>query len=608
MILPGFVSKVLVILRGGIAPVLIFLSILLGLWFGMVPGFSGFHAILLVLIILLNVPIGITIFWIAIGKGLCLAAAPLLYHIGIWIHSNMTFIVRLLESLPVIGLTNFNRYAVMGGFVIGPIVGVIVGLFVVASVVKFRRTLLKLEEGSEMFKKWHSKTWVYILDRILIGKRTKDAKSLFTVKAVYIRKAGLVLVILVVAGLVAAGIATKNGTIKNYAIGAMTRANGAEVDLGNLGISLTNGSVSVSGIQATNPQDPNKNQVSVAKLSADAGIYDLLVGKLVLEKVEMSDVEFGQKRSSPGKVEPKIPVKEEPFDPNKYKINAADLAKLDTYLKDAKTWKENLEKLRKYLPSTSGKKETAKSQQTPQKYLDYLKAEVLTAAAPRIIAKQAVMDKVQIPSLIFGSSKIELKNLSDAPGAYGRPVSMDINSLKTEAKTNITIDYSKQIPELKGTFTGFDMSKIQSSLSNSAGIIFESGKASGIFKGTATKEAIDLTFDIDISNMKAQAAKGKSILGLNQEAVTEALKVLNNLKTTIHVVGPVTEPRLVFNVQGLTKQFEEALKKAGKEKLSEELNKQIDKQLGDKAPQEIKDAGQKVIQGLGGLLGGRSGQ
>jgi hypothetical protein len=99
---------------------------------------------------------------------------------------------------------------------------------------------------------------------------------------------------------------------------------------------------------------------------------------------------------------------------------------------------------------------------------------------------------------------------------------------------------------------------------------------------------------------------------MGSEATSEALKALQNLKTTIQIVGPVTEPRLVFDVKGLTEEFKQALIKAGKEKLANEIDKQlgeqIDKQLGDEVPDEVKDVLKKpdeiLKKGLGGLLGG----
>ncbi|MFH1715868.1 MAG: hypothetical protein ABIF19_00830, partial [Planctomycetota bacterium] len=95
-------------------------------------------------------------------------------------------------------------------------------------------------------------------------------------------------------------------------------------------------------------------------------------------------------------------------------------------------------------------------------------------------------------------------------------------------------------------------------------------------------------------------------LGLDAKTASEALAALKNISTKIRIVGPIAEPRLVFDVKGLQDEFKNALIKAGKEKLAGEVNKQIDeqldKQLGDKAPSEIKDAIKKSTGLLDGLL------
>jgi hypothetical protein len=83
------------------------------------------------------------------------------------------------------------------------------------------------------------------------------------------------------------------------------------------------------------------------------------------------------------------------------------------------------------------------------------------------------------------------------------------------------------------------------------------------------------------------------------------------------VVGPITEPRLVFDVKGLQDALKNAALAAGKERLQQELDKQTDKlgekidekieeELGDKVPDEVKDVlkdSKGLLDGLGGLLG-----
>jgi len=614
MILPKTIRKFLAVLRGGVSPVIIFLSIMLGFWFGLVPGWSGLHTVLIIVVLVLNIHTGLFLLSSALAKSLCFAAAPVLYHVGAWIQSYLSFILRLLESVPLIGITDFNRYSVAGAVVLGPIIGGLAGLLMARSVIGFRRKLLKFEEGSDKFKKWYSNRWVRILDRLLISKRTKDAKSLFTGKTKYIRKAGIALAVLVLAASVIATTVIKDSTIKDYASNKMTRANGAEVNLENLNLSALTGSVSALGIQVTDPENPQNNQVSIGKVAADASLYNLSLGKLVMEQVEVSNVKFNQKRSTPGSIaEPDAQEKPAVFDPCDFKLTPANLSKLDTYLKDAKALKEKLQKLRKWLPKADDKKTATQPKQIPQKYLDYLKARAVVSASPRIMAKRAILDNVQIPWPIFGNSKVLLTNLSDSPKTAKLPVTFEMKSYDTSASINVTIDYSSkdQVPKLSGTFDGFDLAKIQTGLSSDAGLVFESGVASGQFSGTATNESIDLTVDITIRDLKAKG-QGKGVLGLGSDTTSQAFDALEELKTTIRIVGPVTEPRLVFDVKGLTDEFKKALVRAGKERLANEidsrLGKQIDEKLGDKVPEEIKDALKKpedLLKGLGGLLGGK---
>lgn len=49
MILPGPVRTILSVPPGGVSPVFIFLSIMPGFWFGLTPGWSGLHTVLVIL-------------------------------------------------------------------------------------------------------------------------------------------------------------------------------------------------------------------------------------------------------------------------------------------------------------------------------------------------------------------------------------------------------------------------------------------------------------------------------------------------------------------------------------------------------------------------------
>jgi uncharacterized protein (TIGR03546 family) len=602
----------LAVLRGNVAPPLIFVSVTLGVWIGLMPGWSGLHTALAVIILVLNVHIGLFILALGFGKAVSLAAAPVLYHTGLWVHAHLAGLLSSLAAVPVIGITDFNRLALVGGLVLGPILGAVCGLVLAILVFSFRRMMLKAHEKSEKFRVYYSKLWVRILDRILIGKRTKDVHAMFA-KAKYIRKAGVVLAIIVVGGFLAGAHFLQGTVIKKYTTDALTSANKAEADIDTLGISILGGNVGVSGLQLTDPKNPQQNQVAVGKMEATASIYDLLLGKLVVDKIELSDVRFNQMRQTPGTVVEQV-VPEKPFDPNAYQVSVEDLAKLEKYVKDAKQLKEQLAKLRNWLPKGKAADGNQPAEKAPEKYLEYLTARLTTSATPRMLAKLLLADKTEIPSKLFGNSKVEVTNLSDAPQAAHLPITMQIQSYDTPALLKVMADYSKggSAPEISGTFEGFDLSKVQE-LSQEAGLAFQAGKASGTFTGTMTQEKLDLTINVSLKDLQAKGT-GKGVLGLGVEQTTQVMQVLKELNTSIRVVGSVTDPRLVFDTKGLTKEFQQALVAAGKERALQEVNKQVQKQLdgklGDKLPTQLKDALKKpdakgLMDSVGGLLGGK---
>ena len=611
--IPKPIRKILTILRGGVSPVIIFISVMLGFTFGLIPGFSGLHAVLIALVFLLNVHLGMFLMSAALGKALCFAAAPVLYHIGMAAQDNLSGLLKLLAAIPIIGITDFSKYAVVGGLIAGPVVGVVAGLLLARSVIGFRRMLLKVEEGSEKFKKWYSKTWVRILDRILIGKRTKDAKSLFTVKTKIVRKAGVAFAVIL---LLIFGVAThflKDTKIKEFAAARLTQLNGAEVNLETFKLSILSGDASVSGIQVTDAENPGNNQIAVENISADASVYSLMLGKVVLDKVRLSNVQFDQKRQTPGKVTETKAGEPEVFDPCEYKVAVEDISKLDKYLENAKAVKEWLQKARKWLPDPNDKEAEVPMEQKPIKYLDYLIARADVPTSARFLARNVLLEKVGIQSPVFGNCNISMENINDAPSATALPINLKVKSNDTPLEINMTFDYStgEKVPKVTGNFSNLDLSKLQSNLSSGAGLTFTSGLASGQFNGLITSESINLTVDIEVQNMQA-SSRGDGILGLGGQTTSEAFKILKDLKTTIKIVGPITEPRLVFDTHGLQDSIKQALVKAGKERLSEEVDKQIEKQLGDKlgdnVPEELKDVIKEpkdLIKGLGGLLGGK---
>jgi len=613
MLLPRPIRKMISVFRGGLSPQIITLSIALGFTFGLIPGWSGVHTFIVLLFVLMNVHTGLFLLSAGLGKSLCLAGAPVLYHLGSGVQDYLQVLLVFLGKLPIIGLTDFSRYAVAGGLVAGPVIGVIAGLLFAKLVIKFRHTWVKLEEGSEAYKKWTSKKWVKIIDRILVGKKTKDVKATIEGKSPIFRKAGLVLVGIPLLIFVGVGMIGQDKMLGNYAADTLAKANGAEVNIASMGISPLSGALTASNVQVTDPAKPKLNQIAVEKFSADAGVFNLLAGKVVIDDVQVENLTFNTPREKAGKVfeTDKGADQAEEFDPSSVDIDAADIGKMEKYFKNAQKLKDTLQKIQRFLPS--GKETAAEKKTVPQSIKEYLAAKAPEGAVAKFIAKNISLNKVALPSEQFGLSNIKITNLSDAPIAYGKPVTIGVKSVDSEKAMDMKIDFQPDgTGKITGTFANLDLAVFQSQMNAGNAMQIDKGTADGKFAGTIDKDNIDITIDLDLKDLKARSS-GKGLFGLDARMTSQVFGVMDNLKTQLRIVGPMSGPSIAFDSKGLGEQFAKAASDVGKKLVEDEGKKMIkkvidDNNLGDKLPEDINkviDDPEKILDGLGNLFGGK---
>ncbi len=89
---------------------------------------------------------------------------------------------------------------------------------------------------------------------------------------------------------------------------AGTAAVGAKVDLADAHWSLTDGNVSLRGLQVTDPKSPMTNLVEVDELILDVGILPALEKKVVVDTIAARGIRFGTPRATSGA----LPVSDEP--------------------------------------------------------------------------------------------------------------------------------------------------------------------------------------------------------------------------------------------------------------------------------------------------------
>ncbi|MFC1763093.1 hypothetical protein ACFL6U_13555 [Planctomycetota bacterium] len=598
MFMPRKIKKIIRLLRGQVSPLLAGLSVGLGFWFGLMPGFYGIHALLLVILLLLNIPIGLFILFIGIGKAISLAIAPLLYHSGNFIAEHLSGIITLFGKIPIAGMSDFSHPALVGGLLLGPILGILVGFGFGQMILGFRKTWLKLEENTEKFNAWYNKGWVKLVDRIVIGKRgAKDARQALEARSKLFRKAGVALAAILLVILLVISMLFQKQVVRKQAVTKLSQANGATVDIKELNLSPFSGTMELTGLGVADRENLNKNAVQVGQASARANVYQMSLGKLVMEQVKVSDVTFGQTRPTPGALIASDAASSDSTDtqePGRREtpdVNGTDLQQYLNKYEDFKAW---LEKIKPWLPQG---KDADAPEETPHKYLDYLFAKGGPEAAVRMLAKEIILEKVLLSDKQFGSSTLQFTNLNDAPQAAKLPIGMRIDSEQGPSlEMQMHFDDPETPGKVSGSFAAFDLSKLQSDLKSDNAVQFQSGLASGTLTGAITRDWIDLTVSAKLTDLQASAQGG--LFGLDANTTRQAFEMIKELDATLNINGPLSDPKVSFAATDLKQQILDASK--------QRLLKEVDDQIKNKAPEEVqellKDDGFR--KGLEGLMKG----
>ncbi|MDM7861669.1 TIGR03545 family protein [Alteromonas sp. ASW11-36] len=93
-----------------------------------------------------------------------------------------------------------------------------------------------------------------------------------------------------------------NSIIKSFAEREMTKAHGAEVNIGFVEHRLFPASITLGEVQVTDPAAPNQNKVQFEQAFAEVELMPLLSSKLIAEELIVDGIAFGQPRTSPGVV------------------------------------------------------------------------------------------------------------------------------------------------------------------------------------------------------------------------------------------------------------------------------------------------------------------
>jgi uncharacterized protein (TIGR03546 family) len=603
------IRKIGKIILGKVTPFQVAAACILGAMMGFLPGFTqapGLLIALLVLLVILNANLFLATCTGFIAKLLSLCLISVSFNLGrILIDGPTHGLFAWMINAPVLALFGFEYYATTGGILIGFIFGLMMSILLIKGVTTVRKKMVLLEEGSVKFQQWTNKKWVKILMFLLVavGPGKRKWSELFERKIGNpVRIIGAIFAAIVVGLLVIISLFTSGPIVTSALQSGLERVNGATVDIGNADVDLSEGRMIVEMFAMADPNALDTDLLRAETIEVDISTADLLRKRLKLDRVVMTGAYYGAKRVVPGRL---IGKKLEPRDTD-VKQDTAETREgektIDDYVKNAKTWKERLAKIRQWLEVLSGPAaDTEDTENAEGKSLrDWLEREAqskgyanVTAAhliegSPKFVVAELIAEKVRVQG--FDDKEtigIHGKNLSTHPHLSEHVPSIAIKSSGDTLDAELKLAGVSSAKEGKNTirfvYRGLDTDSIAENLDVTGDTPISGGTIDIAMEGT-----IQTTAGTYI-NLPLQVTLHNSTVNIHGIGPTQIKKLMFPLE----IRGPLDNPRITIDNSKLS----DAFVRAGAGILTGKLKGEADK-LFEKKDKDTYDKAKEFLKGI----------
>ncbi len=293
------------IVRGGGSTRDVALGVWLGFALGMVPGLNLTMGLLIFMVVILNCNIGAMVLMLVLGSAVSAALVEPLYRMGSWMiyEGGLRPLITELGDTPVLVFLDWSNYCVLSGLAVGLAGGALLAVVFSGTIMLIRGAVVKKKDKSEKVKRAAQNPISRVFMWVFFGGSKGTLAESMAKKSALFRKSGLIMVGILVLLVFLGGWAVANFNLAPYAAEMAGKANGAEVNIANLGVSLHGGSVWVDGVQVTKNSDARRNRFQTPHVGVTMSVSKLLAKQIVVDKIECSNLQIDQKRDGePGEI------------------------------------------------------------------------------------------------------------------------------------------------------------------------------------------------------------------------------------------------------------------------------------------------------------------
>jgi uncharacterized protein (TIGR03546 family) len=548
---------------------------------GMAPGFNLTIVALITLILVLNVPLGLSILTFALGRILAILLAPWTFELGYYLihHAGLEGFIRWTGDTPVVALMDLHFYCLFGGLIVGAVLGAVIGALMGRFIVRVRKMLAGAGDASEVFRKLSDNFITRGLLWILFGKQKKTMKEMLEGRDRIIRPAGVIIVLVFLGLTVGTAVVGVDYFLAGSLADAMGSVNGAEVNITEADLSFARGRMRLEGLQVTDPGKPTHNIVQMETLASDVSITGLLTRRLIVDEIRVSALRTDARRESPGEVYQ--PPEPPPADP---KIEWPGDILWDYFENPEKYHKyiEYLERLKEYLE----KQRQAEQKEVDKEWLEKvarargyfaLSARSVLAEHPTVVVRKVVIDKIRLGG---GEQlyRLEADELSSHPVLNPKGMKVRFGDLVIHGE-NVAFGKNRWVEVNFGFHTDeqFHHHRIHYGdievgrdvkLSKKVPLKIALGKAHLVSQGRFNYERWDSAAAIKVEIVQGEAREGRGMLGMAAGDTRRIASALTDINLAVAITGPLTRPRVVVDPRSTLKNMADSLSKIGRTHLA----------------------------------------
>ncbi len=569
--------------RGGATPAQILLACILGTMLGLVPGFNMVHLTLILLLLTLNVSIGLAILSFAIGKALMLPMAPVTAELGRWVIEDIGIsgLFTAAGDTPILALMNLYIHCVTGGILLSIVLGALIGFLVARVVILLRRGLVRAGQKSPRVARFAAAWPVRFLLFLLFGRQKKPLAELLSQRSPILRKWGLAVAVVLLALVVGGSMLLVDYYLAGKIEQQLGRANGAEVNISQVDLSLWQGRARLVDIQFTDPADPTRNRFEADEVTLDISIRGLLAKRTISDLVVIPGAVAGGKREQPGEVY-QTPEPEESQSPQ-------DL--LWTWLKDPEKIKETFDRLKTYKEWFDKIRDRIDSKEEGEIPPPDPRAPLLERSSRHLLTRHPTLliREIRVESIRFGDRPEEYrllgKNISTHPELVDGKMTVafeDVQKLgdriETGKKTHAILQFDfrpGQRHHMDLLLTEIPVGKTFQ-LSEKSPVRIDRGLANFQVLGGFSADALDLNADIRLRDFQAGLRSGEEVLGFKGQTVERILARAGQIPLVMHIGGTLTRPTATVDAEATREAFRKLLPDVLKDVLRDEPGRLLD--------------------------------